>query len=158
MSEIIMALNTRWEIKKKWVCDVCNGVIQSDKDGMLEWDKVYNKLTPIDMSSTQNNFRIVHGRWTKQCLENRSEDNLADGHLHWYTVPDGLNKLLGKLLEPGVGRYSLVTTIRRLHVDLYEEALTVLPFAIEDGYEVEEEGYIPQGDMDWLVRKYGKKS
>ncbi|WP_339782850.1 hypothetical protein NSQ38_15715 [Paenibacillus sp. FSL R7-0313] len=149
MSGIVMPLNTRLEIKKQWVCDVCNGIIRSDKDGMLEWDKVYK-------SSTQNNFRIVHGRWTKQCLENRSKDNLADGHLHWYTGPDGLNKLLGKLLEHGVGKYSLVKIIRRLHVDLYEEALMVLPFAIEDGYEVDEDGYIPNGDLDWLIRKYGK--
>lgn len=154
MSTKGIPLNNRLVIKQQWVCDVCGGVILSDQDGMLEWSKVYTASPPV-MSVIQKGFQIVHGRWTEQCLKNRSEDDdLADGHLHWYTGPDGLNKLLGKLLEPGTDQASLVEIIRRLHVDLYEEARTLIPRAIEDGYDVNEYGYVPENDLDWIIRKY----
>lgn len=150
-------LANRLLVKQQWFCDVCGGVIHSDRDGMLEWNKTY-ETTEHSMIAVQNDFQIVHGRWTEQCIPNRTEAaGLADWHLHWCTGSDGLNKLLSKLADPGTDRKSLTEIIKRLHVDLYEEARSLLPEAIEDGYELHEDGYIPNGDLEVIIRKFGNK-
>ena len=154
MSQDIKKVKTKLEVKKQWVCDLCGGVIESDKDGMLEWDKYFID----DREIAQDNFRIVHGRWIKGCGGNRPTDKLADGHLHWYTGADGLNKLLEMLKRPNLDMDSLLEIVRRLHVDFYEEARSFIGIAREvENLDYDDGDYIPQDDLIRLIRKYGEK-
>ncbi len=142
--------------KEQWFCDACGGIIQSDKDGMLEWESQISIEGAIDAK----NFRIVHGRWVDGCIKNRSDENLSDGHLHWFTGPDGLNKLLSMFVRFNLDNVEFTRIIRRIHIDHYEEGARLLPLAREDGeYDLDpyDEGDIPQSDLLWLIKKYGNR-
>lgn len=154
MSEDQTRLITKLKVKEQWICDVCGKVIESDRDGMLEWDKYFIENDEI----AQDNFRIVHGRWIVGCKDNRSKNKLADGHLHWFTGSDGLNKILSMLQRPNLDQAGLIEIIKRLHVDYYEEARTLFGIAIEDEYFDYDDGeHIPQDDLIRLIRKYSEK-
>jgi hypothetical protein len=150
-------LKLKLQLKRQWFCDYCGEIIKTAKDGMLEWDSYLDE----ERGLTAENFRIVHGRWVKGCIKNRSDDNLADGHLHWYTGPDGLSELLSIQRRYSLDTERFNNIIRRFHVDFFEEAIQYLPLAREDGeneidpYDV---GELTQEEIKWLIRKYGNQS
>ncbi|MEK4980831.1 hypothetical protein [Bacillus sp. FSL K6-6540] len=150
-----MPVNLKLKNKEQWFCDLCGGVIESDKDGMLEWNSYWKD----EVGSEADEFRIVHGRWIEGCKSNRSDDNLSDGHLHWFTGPDGLNKLLEMYERYKFEPVEFNKIIRRIHVDYYEEGSRLVPLAREDGdisIDPYDRGDITQSELLWLIRKYGR--
>jgi hypothetical protein len=156
MNEKYEDLNPKLKIKEQWFCDYCGEIIESDKDGMLEWDTFLEG----EREYTAENFRIVHHRRVKNCRPKHADDHLADGHLHWYTGPYGLSELLSIQTRYKLDIVKFNNIIRRLHVDLYEEAKEYIQQAKEDGYyEIDpyDIGDLSERDMIWLIRKYGKQ-
>jgi hypothetical protein len=150
-------LDLQLELKKQWYCDFCGEVIESEKDGMLEWDSF---LTEEGREFNADNFRIVHHRAVKNCRPKHADDYLSDGHLHWYTGSQGLSELLAIQARYTLDTLKFQKIIRRLHVDYYEEAISYLPQALEDGeYEIDpiEDGDISLTNLKWLIRTYGGK-
>lgn len=151
----LQGIEFKLKSKEQWFCDICGGIIESSKDGMLEWSS--NLLDEGGIEA--KDFRIVHGGWIKECKGNRAHENVADGHLNWFTGSDGLNALLS-ISE----RYSLDTIefnriIRRIHLDFYEEGARLIPLAREDhenDIDPYDRGDINQSELLWLIRKYGK--
>ncbi|KML07133.1 hypothetical protein [Rossellomorea marisflavi] len=157
MSEGIKSLNLELDVKSQWYCDFCGEVIDSAKDGMLEWDSF---VLEEGREFTAENFRIVHHRAVKDCRPPHADKNLSDGHLHWYTGPHGLSDLLDIETRHRLDTIKFHNIIRRLHVDYYEEARTYLPQAREDGYnEIDpyDLGDISEHYLKWLIKKYGKR-
>jgi len=157
MSEEVKELDLNLELKKQWYCDYCGEVIESDKEGMLEWDSF---LPEDGREFTAENFRIVHHRRIKNCRPRHADDHLSDGHLHWYTGSQGLSELLSIQARYTLDTLKFQKIIRRLHVDYYEEAISYLPQAIQDGnYEIDpyENGDISETNLKWLIRTYGRK-
>ncbi|USK27370.1 hypothetical protein LIT32_18045 [Bacillus sp. CMF21] len=155
MSEI-KELDLKLELKKQWYCDYCGEVIESDKDGMLEWDSF---LPEDDREFSADNFRIVHRRDIKNCRSKHADDYLSDGHLHWYTGSQGLSELLSIQAKHSLETIKFHNIIRRLHVDYYEEAISLLPKALEDGeYNIDPagDGDISLTNLQWLIKTYGK--
>lgn len=155
MEQSVQGMNFKLKTKEQWFCDICGGVIESANDGMLEWDSYVSE----EGKSNAENFRIVHGRWLKGC-NNGSTDHLADGHLHWYTGPDGLSQLLSMPVRFNLDTVEFNRIIRRIHIDYYEEGARLLPLAQEnEGFDPDpyDEGDISQSDLLWLIRKYGKQ-
>ncbi|WP_429845350.1 hypothetical protein [Brevibacillus sp. FIR094] len=149
-------LELKLQIKNQWYCDYCGEVIEKPADGMLEWDSILDDENGL----SADNFRIVHHMSIKTCKTRRPDDNLADGHLDWYLGPDGLNELLEIQRRYKLDTVKFNIIIRRLHVDLFEEALKYLPLAIEDGYhdyDPYEVGDLSQTDLKWLIKRYGKR-
>ncbi|MEK3796127.1 hypothetical protein MKX42_30760 [Paenibacillus sp. FSL R7-0204] len=144
-------LTLKLGIKSQWVCDLCSRVIESDKDGMLEWDSYFIE----DDKIVRENFRIVHGRWMQGCSKNRPTDKLADGHLHWYTGSDGLHKSLEMLKRPNLNIDEFLEITKRLHVDYYEEARQLFDIARENADFDYEEEHVPEEELIRLIRKYG---
>lgn len=156
MSTDLKDLKLKLEPKKQWFCDFCGGIIQTEKDGMLEWDS----FLPDEREYTAENFRIVHHRAVEKCRPKHADKYLADGHLHWYTGPDGLSELLDISIRYKLDQAKFNNIIRRLHVDYFEEGITYLPAAREDGeHEIDpyDKGDLSQRDLIWLIRKYGNK-
>jgi hypothetical protein len=151
-------LNLILKQKEQWYCDRCGEIIQSDKDGMLEWD---SSIEPEEEVRTAKNFRIVHHITTGlDCQTPRqSRRNLSDGHLHWYTGSGGLSELLDLYERNKVNPTELNTIIRRLHVDLYEEARPYMQKAKEDGYSYDphDVGDYSQQELVELIFKYGNR-
>lgn len=157
MSGKIKELELKLELKKQWYCDYCGEVIESDKDGMLEWDSF---LPEDGREFTADYFRIVHHRAVKNCRPKHANDYLSDGHLHWYTGSQGLSELLTIQARNTLDIIKFHKIIRRLHVDYYEEAISYLPQALGDGeYEIEPngDGDISESNLKWLIRKYANK-
>lgn len=156
MSEDVKELDLKLKLKEQWYCDYCGGVIQSDKDGMLEWDSY---LTEDDKKFSADNFRIVHRRDVKNCRPSHADDYLSDGHLHWYTGSHGLSELLTIQSRHALDTIKFHKIIRRLHVDYFEEAVKYLPLALEDGHndiDPYEVGDISENNLKWLIKRYGK--
>ncbi|MEW4286732.1 hypothetical protein [Priestia koreensis] len=156
MSEEVKEIDLKLKLKEQWYCDYCGGVIQSDKDGMLEWDSY---LQESEKRYSADNFRIVHHRGVKNCRPSHADDYLADGHLHWYTGSHGLSELLAIQSRHTLDTIKFHKIIRRLHVDYFEEAVRYLPLALEDGHhdiDPYEVGDISENDLKWLIKKYGK--
>ncbi|MFB7142749.1 MULTISPECIES: hypothetical protein [Terrabacteria group] len=156
MSEI-RELDLKLELKKQWYCDYCGEIIESDKDGMLEWDSF---LPEDGRDFSADNFRIVHHRAVKKCRPKKADTYLSDGHLHWYTGSKGLSELLSIQSRYTLDTLKFHKIIRRLHVDYYEEAISYLPQAFEDGeYEIDSsgDGDISEENLKWLIRKYGNR-
>lgn len=152
----IQGIKFKLKTKEQWFCDVCGGVIETAKDGMLEWDSLISEEGMIDAK----NFRIVHVRSIEGCKNNRSEEHLADGHLHWFTGPNGLNNLLSMYERYTFDPIEFNKIIRRIHVDFYEEGARLSQLAREDSYEIDpyDSGDINQDDLLWLIRKYGNEN
>lgn len=150
----IQGMKFKLKTKEQWLCDICGEIIESANDGMLEWDSYMSEDGKVDAK----NFRIVHGRWLKRC-NNGSKDHLADGHLHWYTGPDGLNQLLSMYGRYNFDPIEFNRIIRRIHVDFYEEGARLAQLAREDSYDIDpyDTGDINQADLLWLIRRYGKE-
>lgn len=150
-------LDLKLKLKKQWYCDYCGEIIESEKDGMLEWDSFF----PEDgREFSADNFRIVHRRDIKNCRPKHTDDYLADGHLYEYTGSEGLSELLAIQAQHTLDTLKFHKIIRRLHVDYYEEAITYLPQAIEDGEDAIDQngdGDIPKADLKWLIKNYGNK-
>lgn len=155
MTEELEELKLKLEVKKQWYCDYCGEIIQSDKEGMLEWDTFLEG----EREFTAENFRIVHHRRVKNCRPKHADDHLSDGHLHWYTSSaDGLNELLSIAERHTLDTVKFNAIIRRLHVDYYEEGIKYLPLAREDGeHEMDpyDSGDLTQANLRSLIRKYG---
>jgi hypothetical protein len=157
MSGETKELDLKLELKKQWYCDYCGEIIETDNDGMLEWDSF---LPEDGREFTADNFRIVHRRDIKNCRPKHADDYLSDGHLHWYTGSQGLSELLSIQARHTLDTLKFHKIIRRLHVDYYEEAISYLPQALEDGeYDIDPtgDGDISLTNLQWLIRKYGEK-
>ncbi|MDJ1473931.1 hypothetical protein QBX67_00345 [Bacillus sp. LS15-K4] len=157
MSSETTELNLKLKVKEQWFCDYCGEVIESDKDGMLEWDSF---LPEDGREFSADNFRIVHRRDIKNCRPKHADDYLSDGHLHWYAGSQGLSELLSLQAKHTLDTLKFHKIIRRLHVDYYEEAISYLPQALEDGeYEIDPigDGDISETNLKRLIRKYGNK-
>lgn len=148
----------RLKLKKKeqWYCDFCGEIIESDKDGMLEWDTY---LEGNDTEFNAHNFRIVHNRSVKKCQPANNDSNLSDGHLHWYTGPAGLSELLAIKHRYNVDQIKFDEIIRRLHVDYYEEARQYFDLSKENGdeFDLYEIGDYSQDELKTIINRYGKK-
>lgn len=154
--EELLGLKPKLEVKKQWFCDYCGEIIESEKDGMLEWDSF---ISEEGREFTAENFRIVHHRAVKGCRPKHADDHLSDGHLHWYTGSHGLSELLSFPFTHKLDTLKFFKIIRRLHVDYYEEAIQYFPQALADGeYNIDPYGIgdISETNLTWLIRKYGK--
>lgn len=147
-------LTLKLKIKEQWYCDNCGEIIESDKDGMLEWDSLVDTEGP-----NAKNFRIVHHITSgRKCqTPSHSRRNLSDGHLHWYTGSNGLSELLDMYERYKVIPTELNTIIRRLHVDYFEEARPYMNRAREDGHEFDpyDVGDYTKEELIFLIKKYG---
>ncbi|MEC0886824.1 hypothetical protein [Bacillus atrophaeus] len=149
-------LNLKLKKKEQWYCDFCGEIIESDKDGMLEWDSFLEK---DDTQFNAKNFRIVHNRSIKKCHPRNNDANLSDGHLHWYTGPGGLSELLAIKHRYHLDLVKFDEIIRRLHVDYYEEARQYFHESRENGdeFDIYEIGDYSQDALKTIIRKYRKK-
>lgn len=151
-------LNLKLKQKEQWYCDKCGEIIQSDQEGMLEWDSI---IEPDEEERTVKNFRIVHHITTGfDCQTPRhNRGNLSDGHLDRYTGPGGLSNLLSLYERNKLNVTELNIIIRRLHVDFYEEARPYMEKAREDGYSYDPYGIgdYSQQELADLIFKYGDR-
>lgn len=157
MNEVEL-LNTKLKPGEQWFCDGCGEIIESDKDGMLEWESI---MSDDSKGFTAESFRIVHGNWMESCNKQRYDSvKLSDGHLHWFTGEDGLSRLLGFLFEQQIDPKELAIIIKRLQIKYYEEARTYIPLAhADDQHDIDpyDIGDINESDAIWLIRKYGRQ-
>jgi hypothetical protein len=130
---------------EQWMCDVCDEVIDSPREGMVQWIR-----GPDPSTRVAHGFRIVHNAGFsprrhagKNCYYPEQE-HYADGHLEWYLGAMGIVRMASFL---DVGPYHVPTyggpevtdlrefaeIIRRLHVPYYEEARLYWGAAKEDG-------------------------
>ncbi|MCM3063200.1 hypothetical protein MH109_04335 [Bacillus altitudinis] len=144
-------LNLQLKKKEQWYCDFCGEIIESDKEGMFQWDS--------DLDLKAINFRIVHHKTVKQCHPKNNERHLSDGHLHWYTGSEGLSDLLTFKHKYKLDLLEFDEIIRRLHVDYYEEARKYFAISRNNGdeHDVYEIGDYSQAALKSIIRKYGKK-
>ncbi|MGM0948353.1 MAG: hypothetical protein ACQEWT_05820 [Bacillota bacterium] len=149
-------LSLKLKKKEQWYCDFCGEIIESDKDGMLEWDSFLDR---DDNQFNAENFRIVHHRSVKQCHPRNNDANLSDGHLYWYTGPAGLSDLLAIKHRYNLDLIKFDEIIRRLHVDYYEEARQYFDESRENGdeFDIYGIGDYSQGALKTIIGKYGKK-
>ncbi|GIP63351.1 hypothetical protein J32TS6_19060 [Virgibacillus pantothenticus] len=147
--------------KEQWYCDSCGEIINSAKEGMLEWDCLTDDEIGEDGLNTKN-FRIVHHKGSssfKHCQTSNTVYNFCDGHLNWYTYSNGLSELLS-FYNHKVDSQELNEIIRRLHVDFYEEARIYIDKALEDGYEYDpyQTGHYSDEELLNLIEKYAERS
>ncbi|MED2035648.1 hypothetical protein P4V58_00075 [Bacillus wiedmannii] len=160
MSSETAGLDLRLRVKEQWFCDNCGEVIESDQDGMLEWDSFQDESAE-EYTMIGENFRIVHHRTVRNCSSIQNNDALlSDGHLDWFTGTEGLSKLLSIQARYKLDTVKFQEIIRRLHIDYYEEARRYLSQALADGqYDINPSGngHIPIADLIWLIETYGDR-
>ncbi|MDY7044050.1 hypothetical protein RVS70_07500 [Virgibacillus sp. M23] len=148
--------------KQQWYCDVCGEIINTAKEGMLEWDSFLEEETGA-AGYTAKNFRIIHHKKSspfKYCQTKSSDVSLSDGHLHWFIGSDGLSKLLNLYDYNIVDHQELNEIIRRLHVDYYEEARPYMGIANEDqqSFDPYQVGDYSQADLLALINIYAERT
>lgn len=145
----------------QFVCDTCGDVIESPKEGWLEWLSSAGKGA--------HGFRIVHhvGTSGNRCARYGDRSDVADGHLGWFTGERAMPELLrfidvGPLLEdeyrgPRVKDLrEWVELTRRLTIPHYEEARLYWDQAREDGMfdgANEVSPYLPE-KLEQIAKRY----
>ena len=155
---------------EQWTCDTCGEVIETARDGYLEW-----LHGGIDDLFTAHGFRIVHhsprspGQPHGNCYRYSNYPNRQDLHLDAFVGADGLGTLLS-LLAPAQGDDSTrmkardpneaVEVIRRLHLPHYEEARRYFETARADGFLVDSDpaAWFWQQNLLTIIRRYGEGS
>ena len=143
---------------KQWICDNCGGIIETVKDGWLEWYEEKNAETDGYYST---GFRIVHHE--RDCQYNgdalhASGKSLSDTGLRYYTGPDGLTVLLGMIEEMNVNLEQMIEIIRRLHLPNYEEARQYWERAVNEGFIVMDcvaTRCYTQSYLQLVIKEYG---
>lgn len=150
-----------------WTCDSCGELIESARDGWLEW------LTDDDADGGQElhgrGMRIVHhvsssplggnnGCYYDEERARREGASVSDTHLDRFVGPDGLMRLLAMIAEQRVAASEVAVIIQRLHIPGYERARPHFAAAILDG-EIEPnmpDGFHWQRDIEHVIRTYDK--
>ncbi|KAB2456275.1 hypothetical protein F8161_22410 [Bacillus cereus] len=160
MSSETAGFDLKLRAKEQWFCDNCGEIIESDQDGILEWDSLQDESTD-EYTTIGENFRIVHHRSVRNCSSPQNNGVLLfDGHLDWFTGTEGLSKLLSIQARYKLDTVKFQEIIRRLHIEYYEEARTYLPQASADGqYDIDPSGtgHIPIADLIWIIETYGDR-
>lgn len=129
---------------RQWICDTCGEVIESPRDGWLEWVATDSRHA--------RDFRIVHHRPVSPrgehppdgCYQHASERGRQDSHLDSFVGADGLARLLSFLdigyIDPDdsgprvESTRELAELTRRHMLPHYEEARLYWSEAVSDGF------------------------
>ena len=136
---------------KQFYCDTCGEIINSPKEGWIEWISNYDEET---RSNKTHSFRIVHhythspiATDTNQgCYQHIGEIGRHDSHLHHFLNEDCIMANVLKFLDigpyhdpdyketnlPDIREY--VELVRRLTIPHYEEARHYWAEAVEGGF------------------------
>jgi len=153
---------------EQWICDRCHEVINSSKEGWVEW---LSEPTNYQFSD----FKIVHQspysprKPESDCFHYTSHPNRTDQKLE-LLLENRMEQLFswldkGKVFEPDypgpqVGNMrDFVELARRITLPYYEEARLYFADAIEDGFidEVDEITLYLQKNLQEVIRRYGKQ-
>ena len=115
---------------KQWICDGCGGLIESAKDGILEWISEESKEHKYVIAHRISPYPDAgHGCSPHEHLRGRQWRPLTN-----LVGSDGLAYLLFCLQNRVVNVQELLEIIRRLQIPYYEQGRLHWKDAIEDGY------------------------
>jgi hypothetical protein len=153
---------------KQFFCDTCGLVIESIKDGIIEYfDEPQSADGKPAETMGYHSFKIVH---SKRCQNRGSQDNFSDESLEYVLSEGRALPFVYGLLDPGFtiepvfkgGQTSdirgFVEIARRLTIPYYEEARRYFHAASQDGNLAaynEVERYTPE-TLLWILELYGK--
>ncbi len=162
-------ITVKLEPLKQWQCDSCGELIESPKDGWLEWLS--------DEDHLAYGFKIVHhlpaspykDRREEGCYHYDRHTRRMDTHLDEFLGEDGLAHLL-MFLDVGVvdpdskGPWvrdirEFVELTRRLATPYYEEARQYWSRAEAEGYFSDANQVSPYlvGTLKKIIEKYGER-
>lgn len=153
------------QLPSKWTCDKCFQLIESVRDGWVEWLKV-DDIMNDEASYTCEGLRLVHAfrenrpKCTYVGRELMPNVTTSDGSLRGFVGGDGLMKLLSMAASTQFSNKSeVIELIKRIHVPGYEEARNYLQAAADEGvYHVNTPDGFPDQDqicavLDWVKDK-----
>lgn len=128
---------------EQFICDTCGQVIDSPKNGFLEW------ITTHDPSQRMD-FNIIHGKWASplpgegKCSQHETKLGRSDHHLDEFIGIKALEYFLPWIDDgPWISEdykgpqihylREISELLRRLTLPYYEEARLYFDKAIEDG-------------------------
>ena len=159
---------------EQFVCDTCGQIINSPKEGWLEWISKYDKETG---KRETHSFRIVHHYLASPlsstddvgCYQHNGQSGRKDLHLDDFLEENHKMAYILKFLDMGsihdpdfrgteltdIRQY--VETVRRLTIPYYEEARLYWDRAREDGYfeSANEIWVYAVGNLKRLIETYG---
>lgn len=154
---------------EQFICDTCGQVIDSPKNGFLEWITILNPCERMD-------FNIIHGKWASpltgeaKCSQHETKPGRSDGHLDEFIGNKALECFLPWIDDgPWISEEykgpqihsmrELSELIRRLTLPYYEEARLYFNEAISDGVIDDPENphtYTCPGYLRRVAERYSK--
>jgi hypothetical protein len=143
-----------------WVCDKCGQLINSPKEGYVEWYE--------DETGSDTGFKILHSARFSPFYPSglcsfhfKTKKFMFDYNLSDLIDADGLAFFLGYFQALKFkDKKELFEIIRRLHIPYYEEARLYWKKAIKDGFFDGADGAQPylQSTLIELIKKYSGKN
>jgi len=158
----------------QFYCDECGEIIDSPKDGFVEWLEITDEKTE---KKTVNGFRIVHRKTQSPlkaikhdgCYKYGNNDNRMDNELSY--ILENSHQFIFSYLDLGfihdsngeigsliVDYKSFVDFAKRLTIPYYEEARKYFSIAYQEGYfsEENEVGLFTESTLKSIIARYSE--